>query len=280
MNLQNKINQLLSTQRKTWQLLDDNCHHLSNADIKELAWKDGTKVVLQHNSWSYHASITDVETDGSQMQPCVLCEEKRADIQKGIPFLNRYIILCNPYPALQNHLIIPLHSHVPQLIGKKIKDMLSLAELLPNYIVLYNGAQCGAITPYHFHFEAGFKTDVILSSENTLRSCFRIEAITNENAEEEFYYVLEYLKSHQPEEDEPLMNIISFIENKQYIIHIFPRKRYHPWLYTTKDDSEVLVTPNAIDMAGMFITPQKEDFDRITNSDIEAIYSQISMDII
>jgi hypothetical protein len=33
-------------------------------------------------------------------------------------------------------------------------------------------------------------------------------------------------------------------------------------------------------MAGMFITPRKEDFDKIVPEDIEDIYSQVSMAII
>lgn len=285
MDLQNKIKHLFSTQRKVWQLLDDNHSQLRNVNTKLIEWDNETKIILQQNPWSHHAHTTDIntndiDTNSIKMQKCVFCEENRTPIQKSIPFLDRYIILCNPYPVLQNHLTIQLYSHVPQLIGKKIIDMLSLVELLPNYIVLYNGAKCGAFTPWHFHFEAGLKTDILLSSENALRSCFRIEAKTKEEAEQEFYYVFDYLKSHQPEKKEPLMNIISFTENEQFIIHIFPRKTYRPWQYSANDESSILVSPNAIDMAGMVIIPQQKDFDKITNNDIEDIFTQVSMPII
>ena len=201
-------------------------------------------------------------------------------MQQGIPFMDKYIILCNPFPILQNHLTIPLHSHVPQLIGKKINDMLSLAELLPDYIVFYNGAKCGASAPDHFHFQAGLKTKILLSSENSLRSCLRIEGETKEDAEEQFYYVFDYLKTHQPNEEEPMMNIISFMENNKYIIHVFPRKIHRPWQFSAKGKAQILVSPGAVDMAGMIITPRKEDFDKIERNDIEDIYSQVSIAII
>lgn len=280
MDLQEKIKQLFSTQRKAWKLLDDNHSQLSNVNIKSFVWGDDAKVTLHHNPLGNINASTDINTNSIENQKCTLCEENRPNVQEGLPFLNKYIILCNPYPILQNHLTIPLHSHVPQLIGKKIIDMLSLAESLPDYIIYYNGAKCGASTPNHFHFEAGLKTNTLLISENSLRSCFRIESKTKKDAEEEFYYVFDYLQSHQPKENEPMMNIISFMENEKFIIHIFPRKAYHPWQYFVEGKSLFLVNPGAVDMAGVFTIPRKEDFDKITSNDIEDIYAQVSMAII
>ena len=109
---------------------------------------------------------------------------------------------------------------------------------LPKYIVFYNGAKCGASAPDHFHFQAGLKTNTLLSSENSLRSCLRIESDTKEDAEEQFYYVFDYLKTHQPDEEEPMMNIISFMEKTKYIIHIFPRKLHRPWQYSAEDKTD------------------------------------------
>jgi hypothetical protein len=280
MNLQNKIHHLFSTQREAWKLLDDNCTQMSNIELKWLVWGSDAEVVLQYNPSRIISASAKVDKKSIEERKCFLCAENRPDMQQGIPFMDKYIILCNPFPILQNHLTIPLHSHVPQLIGKKINDMLSLAELLPNYIVFYNGAKCGASAPDHFHFQAGLKTKILLSSENSLRSCLRIEGETKEDAEEQFYYVFDYLKTHQPNEEEPMMNIISFMENNKYIIHVFPRKIHRPWQFSAKGKAQILVSPGAVDMAGMIITPRKEDFDKIERNDIEDIYSQVSIAII
>ena len=280
MNLQKKINLLFSTQREAWKLLDDNCSQMSNIELKRLDWGSDAEVVLQYNPSRIISASAKVDKKSIKERKCFLCAENRPNMQQGIPFMDKYIILCNPFPILQNHLTIPLHSHVPQLIGKKINDMLSLAELLPNYIVFYNGAKCGASAPDHFHFQAGLKTKILLSSENSLRSCLRIECETKEDAEEQFYYVFDYLKTHQPNEEEPMMNIISFMENNKYIIHVFPRKLHRPRQFSAKGKAQLLVSPGALDMAGMIITPRKEDFDKIDRNDIEDIYSQVSIAII
>ena len=280
MNLENNIQQLFSTQRETWKLLDDNYNHLSNAKTRLLVWGSDTEVVLHHNTSRCFTSSTIVDKNSINKRKCSLCAENRLDIQQGIPFLDKYMILCNPFPILQNHLTISLHSHVPQLIGKKIVDMLSLAELLPSYIVFYNGEKCGATEPNHFHFEAGMKTKTLLNSENPLRSCFRIESDTKKDAEEQFYYVFDYLKTNQPEENEPMMNIISFMENEQYIIHIFPRKAYRLWQHSTETEAQLIMNTGALAMAGEFTIPRKEDFDIINTNDIEAIYTQVSRAII
>ena len=280
MDLQKKIQHLFSTQRQAWKLLDDNCNQMSNIELKWLEWKNDAEVVLQYNPSRIISASAKVDKKSIEERKCFLCAENRPNMQQGISFMDKYIILCNPFPILQNHLTIPLHSHVPQLIGKKINDMLSLAELLPNYVVFYNGAKCGASAPDHFHFQAGLKTKVLLNSENSLRSCLRIESETKEDAEEQFYYVFDYLKTHQPDEAEPMMNIISFMENNNFIIHVFPRKQHRPWQFSAKGKAQLLVSPGAIDMAGMFITPRKEDFDKIDRNDIEDIYSQVSIAII
>ena len=280
MNLQKEIEQLFSAQREVWKLLDDNCKQMSNIQYRSLTWGSDAEVVLQYNPSRFISASAKVDDNSIEERICFLCKENRPSVQQGIPFMDKYIILCNPYPILENHLTIALHSHVPQLIGKKIVDMLSLVEQLPNYIVFYNGAKCGASAPDHFHFQAGLKTNILLSSENSLRSCLRIESDTKEDAEEQFGYVFDYLKSHNPDDDEPMINIISFMEEGKYIIHVFPRKAHRPWQYSTKGAQQLLVSPGAIDMAGMFITPRKEDFNKIENNDIEDIYTQVSMAII
>ena len=280
MNLQTKIIQLFSSQREEWKLLDDNCNEMLNIEVRSLRWGNDVEVVLQYNPSRFISASAKIDDKSIKERKCFLCAENRPQVQKGIPFLDKYMILCNPYPILENHITIPLHSHVPQLMGKKMSDMLSLTEMLPNYIVFYNGPKCGASAPDHFHFQAGLKQDILLSSENSLRSCLRIESESKEDAEEIFYDVYDYLKFQQPLEEEPMMNIISFMENSKYIIHVFPRRLHRPWQFSAEGKAQLLVSPGALDMAGMFITPRKEDFDRIDRDDIEDIYSQVSRAII
>ena len=280
MSLQKEIEQLFTSQQIEWELLKGNIKELENVKQRSITWGKDIEVVLQYNPARLTSVSANVDKKSIQDRACFLCTENRSEIQKGITFMDKYIILCNPFPILKNHLTIPLHSHVPQLIGKKMEDMLSLTEQLSDYIIFYNGPKCGASAPDHFHFQAGLKTDVLLTGDNDLRSCLRIECDAKEEAEEMFYDVYNYLKTHQPNEDEPMMNIISFMENNKYIIHVFPRKLHRPWQYSTEGKKQLLISPGALDMAGMLITPRKEDFEKAGREEIEDIYAQVSLAII
>ncbi len=281
MNLQKEIDHLFSTQLIEWELLRENNKQFENdVKYKSLRWNDQLEVVLQYNSDRITSATASVNETDIENRPCFLCAENRPAVQRGIPFLDKYIILCNPYPILKNHLTIPLLSHVPQLIGKKMEDMLTLTESLEDYIVFYNGPKSGASAPDHFHFQAGLKMDVLLNGENDLRSCLTIESTEKSEAVELFYDVYNYLKSYQPNEEEPMMNITSFMDRDKYVIHVYPRKLHRPWQFSTKGKAQLLISPGALDMAGLIITPRKEDFDKINKEDIEDIYAQVSMAII
>ncbi len=281
MNLQKDIEQLFSSQIIEWELLGNNYKQFeNNVQYKSLSWGSQTEVVLQYNPERITSATTNVNEKKIEQRECFLCAENRPTVQEGIPFLGKYIILFNPYPILKNHLTIPNLSHVPQLIGKKIDDMLSLTESLDDYIVFYNGPKCGASAPDHFHFQAGLKTDILLNGENDLRSCLTIESGEKSEAVELFYDVYNYLKAQQPDEDEPMINIISFMERNKYVIHVFPRKLHRPWQYYAKGKTQLIISPGALDMAGLIITPRKEDFDKINKEEIEDIYTQVSMAII
>jgi hypothetical protein len=281
MNLQNKIENLFHSQKTEWDLLRINFKRLEeDTKVKSLFWDNETQVTLQYNPLRFKSTTAQVDDTNIERRSCFLCAANRPAIQKGIPYLDKYIILCNPYPILKNHLTIPLHSHVPQLIGNKIDDMLTLSESLEDYIVFYNGSKCGASAPDHFHFQAGLKSEILLKGENDLRSCLSIESEVKSEVISLFKNVYDYLKSHQPNEEEPMMNIITFVKNNKYFIHIFPRKKHRPWQYSAVGTSQTMISPGALDMAGLIITPRLEDFKKLDKDLVEDIYSQVSMAII
>lgn len=56
----------------------------------------------------------------------------------------------------------------------------------------------------------------------------------------------------------------------------FPREGHRPACYTATGGEQLLVSPGALDMAGLLVTPRKEDFDKITESDITQIYKEVA----
>jgi ATP adenylyltransferase/5',5'''-P-1,P-4-tetraphosphate phosphorylase II len=280
MNLQAEIDNLFSSQMKKWEQLRNGIRQLDDTEEKVITWGDGFNVKIQFNPARMVSTSAKIDKESIENRPCFLCEANRPALQKGILFMEKYIILCNPFPILGNHLTIPLHSHVPQLIRNKVGDMLSLAEQLPDYVLFYNGPKCGASAPDHFHLQAGLKSPQLLQGDNVLRSCLMIESGNKSEVEELFEDVYQYLHHRQPKEDEPMMNIIAYIEQNRYKLNLFPRKAHRPRQYYENGSKQLLISPGALDMAGMIICVREEDFKKIGTHDIEDIYSQVSLPVI
>lgn len=280
MQLQQQIDRLFVDQRKAWPALDDAIVGMGNAQTKRLNWGSEIEVEIQYNPDRIVSVASKVDAQSIQQRPCFLCADNRPAVQEGIEFLNKYIILTNPFPILQNHLTIALHSHVPQLIGKKVVDMLTLAKELSDYVVFYNGAKAGASAPDHFHLQAGLKNPILMAGDNELRSCLTIQSESKSEVADLFYEVVYFLESFEPDAQEPSMNIIAFYEDNRYHLHIYPRKQHRPIQYTLEGVQQILVSPGAVDIAGLIITPRLEDFEKIKKEDVEDIYQQVSRQII
>lgn len=279
MSLQNDIENLFSLQKKEWPQLNDAILKLDDVMVKQLNWGDNISVKVQFNPTRITSTGAKIDKKFIDERPCFLCEQNRPSEQKGIIFLDKYLILCNPFPILRNHLTIPLFSHVPQRIRHKVGEMLTLTEKLPDYVVFYNGPKSGASAPDHFHLQAGLKTAELTQGDNELRSCLIIEGSTISECTELFEEVYQYLRTLQPEEEEPMLNIITFMEGDRYKIHIFPRKAHRPKQYYEEGSKKLLISPGALDMSGMIITVREEDFNKIEKQDIEDIYMQVSLPI-
>ena len=75
-----------------------------------------------------------------------------------------------------------------------------------------------------------------------------------------------------PDEDvhkEPMMNILAWNMksnsdgNKRIVSVIIPRKKHRPECYFKQGEEQCLVSPGALDMGGLIITPREEDFQKM-----------------
>jgi hypothetical protein len=68
---------------------------------------------------------------------------------------------------------------------------------------------------------------------------------------------------------EPMMNILAWIQpslldhSPRFVSIIIPRSKHRPDCYFKKGKERILVSPGALDMAGMLITPCEEDFRKV-----------------
>ncbi len=184
-------------------------------------------------------------------RPCFLCAANRPAVQEGLSILdNRWEVLINPFPILRRHLTIVSTTHSPQrLTPLDFADMVRISQMLPDYVVFYNGARCGASAPDHKHLQAG------LIEEGELRIPTCIEAIPFSTADE-----LQEMGDRD-------VNILIH-RGQGYII---PRRQHRPDCY---HEGTLMVSPGALDMAGIIITPRESDFLQISAEQITAILQQ------
>jgi hypothetical protein len=81
----------------------------------------------------------------------------------------------------------------------------------------------------------------------------------------------------EPELDEPMLNILAYFENDEWLIHIFPRILHRPGQYFESGDKQILLSPAAVDMGGVLITPREEDYLKISREDAVDIFRQVCM---
>jgi hypothetical protein len=86
-----------------------------------------------------------------------------------------------------------------------------------------------------------------------------------------------YAQLHRlaPKETEPMLNILAIFEQDCWVIHIFPRTLHRPGQYFEIGEKQIILSPAAVDMGGVFITPREEDFIKITPDVVKDIFSQV-----
>jgi hypothetical protein len=298
-NISEKARKLINDQQKEWGLAGKNYAGLATVKTRKLAF-DGFDMVVQFNPERIISSAAKVDAKSIEARPCFLCQKNLPKEQRGIPVLDKYLILVNPFPIFPEHLTIPHFNHTEQLIGGKFEDMLEVSKLLGDFTVFYNGPKCGASAPDHFHFQAGIKRFMpiemdykkglffhdskvrdgveIIRWSDYLRTILTFSGRDKQPLVHEFGNVYRALKELQPEETEPMLNILCSHYNNRWHVHVFPRKLHRPWQYFEEGNKQILLSPASVDMGGVLITPRVEDFNKLTMADAQDIFEQVCMD--
>lgn len=220
-------------------------------------------------------------------RPCFLCDKNRPKEQMSKQIDEKFHLLVNPFPILPVHFTIPARKHQPQLIYKNYGEMHRFISLHSDLMVFYNGPKCGASAPDHLHFQAG--TNGILPLQtNWQRLSRNLTDIISLNDEEKISVVRDFIvpafviisKSAESDEalfrrlykampqrgdeTEPMMNIISWRKGEEFISVVIPREKHRPEAYFAEGDTQFVVSPGALDMSGLIITPREEDFRKLT----------------
>ena len=281
--LEGEISELFEDQLTNWKLAKDNYAALSHVQTRKISF-DGFDIVIQFNPERVRSTCAGRPIPDKSHSSCFLCKENLPKEQKGIPFENDFTILCNPYPVFSKHLTIASNKHIPQTIVGNIPVMLRLSKLLPEFVVFYNGPECGASAPMHLHFQAVPKQEFplyndfallapTLSAPQLIKDGLRVfRVLTSDNPEE----LTALFDSQYNKGKEPNVNILVWFENNRWTICIFERKQHRPSQFYAEGEEHLLVSPAAVEMAGLLITPRLADFEKISKDDLRNIYEQVN----
>lgn len=276
------ISRFFNRQLEMWEDARHRFRDLKHVEVRQLS--DQLKVQFNPARIVSTGAKIDKHTLGER--PCFLCERNRPKEQMTKQIDDHFQLLVNPFPILPVHFTIPATKHQPQSIYRHYGEMHRLLSLHSELMVFYNGPKCGASAPDHLHFQAGTSgvlplqtnwqrlsrnlTDVISLTDEEKISVLRdflvpafVIISKSEDSDEELFHRLYRSMPMRGDESEPMMNIIAWRKGEEFISVVIPREKHRPEAYFAEGEAQMMVSPGALDMAGLIITPREEDFSKI-----------------
>ena len=218
-------------------------------------------------------------------RPCFLCDCNRPAVQQAIPLDGSWQLLLNPFPIFPVHFTISSRTHIPQ--ERPPLEMVTFAERMPDLCIFFNGARAGASAPDHAHMQAVLSDELPLlrlverahprggspylhSDDSGLDLPFSWHsAIVTPDSDGMKLMALMLQGGDRIGIDYADSNVYAWSREGLIRLLVVPRDAHRPECYPG-----VMVSPGAVDMAGIIITPRREDFERLDDALIEKIYRE------
>ena len=293
------LQRFFNRQLEKWNDARNRYHELRNVRTRELAM-GASSIQVQWNPARMVSTGASIDKKAIAERPCFLCEANRPKEQTKKSVDNHFDLLVNPYPILPTHFTIPSVKHEPQRIRDIYGEIHKLLDEYPELMVFYNGPKCGASAPDHAHLQAGTSGRLPLQM-SWQRLSRNLTLLISLNDDENISLIDEYpcpallIRSHTPYGDEqlflrlyealpmqdddaePMMNIVSWRCDDEYLSVVFPRGKHRPDCYYAQGNDQYIISPGALDMAGLIITPRQEDFERLTPEKALSILNEVSL---
>ena len=294
-----EVEDFFQSEKKNWSDAATRYEALKDVKTKALPPEGvGGGLCAQWNPARIVSTGANISKQVIEKRPCFLCDSNRPAEQHALPVMQQYQLLVNPFPILPKHFTIPDRRHTSQLIKGRFQDLFKIAQQMPDYMVFYNGPVCGASCPDHMHLQAGSRGIAPLERdwervyEPALKPFAKgISLLTNyacpvlviradkvEEATSCFESIYDALPIHEGEA-EPRMNVVCWKQADKVITLVFPRAKHRPACYTAQGEDQLLVSPGALDMCGLLITPREQDFQKLTPEQATAILQEVSLNI-
>jgi len=299
-----ELRKFIKDQLSVWPLAAANFRALKTLKSKDLR-VNSLPCRVQFNPQRVLSSLADTSPEAIAARKCFLCVENRPPEQFHIKFdgrkNRRYNIQINPYPIFASHLVIVRDEHIPQAIWHHFPDMLDFTLKYPEYTVFYNGPMCGASAPDHLHFQAvprhclpleeavdafldnpgapplaSVKDATLYRFTGFINGVFALKAATGKSLAKLFYRLLD-CTDRKSGETEPEFNLYTYTKGGEYRTFVVLRSAKRSHHFYAEGGEHLSVSPGAADMAGVFITPMEEDFEKVTPRMLEDLLSEVSI---
>ena len=296
-----ELNKFIKDQLSVWQLASSNFRALKTAPSCEVD-VFGLKCRIQYNPRRVISSTADTSPAAIASRKCFLCADNRPKEQFHLGFEGRkgrnYHIQINPYPIFRGHLVIVRDEHIPQEIWHHFPDMLDFAARYKDYLVFYNGPSSGASAPDHLHFQAIPKHNLPLEEvvdefldhpgeplatvkdaslykfDGYARGVFALKATTSKSLAKVFYRLLDCTDRGKGEE-EPMFNLYAYVKNGEYRTIVVMRSAKRSHHFYSEGADHLTISPGAADIAGLFVAPFREDYDKADTALLEELLSEV-----
>lgn len=298
-----ELDKFINDQLSVWPLAAANFRALKSARTRQLE-VDGLLCTIQCNPRRILSSTADTTPQAIAARKCFLCADNRPAEQFHLKFEGRkgrmYNIQVNPYPIFPGHLVIVREEHIPQAIWHHFPDMLDFAMKYRDYTVFYNGPGSGASAPDHLHFQAvprlsmpleravdayldkpgevlaSVKDATLYRYAGFAEGVFALKATTSKSMAKLFYRLLDC--TDKVEGDiEPKFNLFAYCRDGEYRAFVTLRAAKRSHHYYSDGPDHLTISPGAADMAGFFVAPFEEDFEKVTSADLEEMLSEVSI---
>lgn len=266
---------------------------------------DGFPALLFFNPGRVASVMAMVDDETLAHRKCFLCPDgigpEQLTVDWTSPAGKGYWIRVNPFPIFDRHFTVSAAEHCRQQIEGRYPDMLSLAAQIPEYLIFYNGPMCGASAPDHMHFQAvprgNMPMERMVSRGEGLRLVAKRDGVVISRTEK-YTGGAFVLSSKDPvamnrtlmrlvslggtrteREWEPRLNILSWSDEDRLTSVVFFRAESRPECFWTKDlAKQILISPGAVEMAGVAIVSSRDSFEKITASRLGEIIEEVSLD--
>lgn len=262
----------------------------------------GFNIRLQFNPARAASASAAVDKASISARPCFLCISNRPEQQMIFaPQELSYTgmdILVNPFPIFPKHFTIVCQDHRPQ-DEVDLTTMAEIAFMLPGMVTFFNGSHSGASAPDHLHLQCGnieFLPVCEILNEfpgKLMYACSEFSAYDNDILPMQAVHFLskgftgdlqkwlDKLVIFNEETGVPdigMRNILMWPDSDGYLHTLFfPRKAHRPSCYFKQEnEGHMMVSPGAVDMAGVLILPRECDYINMQALDIQHIYDEVS----